>query len=84
MVCRFVLIGISGGPCSKDVVPYDAESFGEDAGGIEVWLMLDEIVAPLLGESTVVELLPAELGLCLKYRMEDRGVHVDGVCSWFG
>ena len=46
--------------------------------------MLDEIVAPVVGESTVVELLPAKLGLCLKYRMEDRGVHVDGVCSWFG
>jgi len=79
-----MLIGVSGDPYSKDVVPYDAEHFGKDAGGIEVRLMLDEIGAPLVGESAVVELLPAELGLCSEYRMEYLGVHVDGVCSWFG
>ncbi len=66
------------------MVPYNAESFGEDVGGIEVWLVLDEIVAPVVGESTVVELLPAELGLGLKNGMEDWGIHFNGVCFWFG
>jgi len=32
------------------MVPYDAEGFGEDLGGVKVWLVLDKIVAPLVGE----------------------------------
>jgi len=51
------LIGVPGGPYPEDVVPYNAEGFGEDSGGVKVWLVLDEIIVPVVGESTVVELL---------------------------
>ncbi len=38
----------------EDMIPYDAEGFGKDLGGVEVWLMLDKIVAPLIGVSAIV------------------------------
>ncbi len=49
-----MLVSVSGGPYTEDVVPDDTEGFGENANGVKVWLVLDEMVVSLCGEMSIV------------------------------